>query len=784
MIRHEDLRNAIDSVCKRDPEIGFTLNELITARHIGLPVDYDQNAGDPCFLFENDRVFVRKVSFFTHGSAPIEDRLVMKYGELAEKHAIENASDPIDYFAAAKRIRQAGLDCLVRFEIRRAIELLNDEIHTHSDDRARIDICNRKIRQLEAISDTPSPELPEDDAAIRYSVQIDSSTNAHFMRFPFSFGALRQVAEMNLEFFYVRFVLDLFRAGLADRLYAGITGGRLTGLLLLKEKRNLFSSVLEVKYVATINGVPLDVETVDYPRIRGIGTFLMAGAWLVWKGRYPKAHEIFLDAEAEADRFYTAIGFDYRPPYGFVLRKPKGKLLLFVIAMAMNHAALPQSAQAAVNGCIERQIRYLRRSSPPDDPKRKVAILAISSCIQGRQNRVLGEAVKQLLVRYRRKIPEGDLLLQSLEAVNNAQAREVLFKGGGMLQVVCDPVFEQHLENIFHLESAKRIRTIEAILKKAPFPDRIIRVTPRAATEEELAWVHQPDYIAAVAATAGQPLSSFDLDTQTTPQSYATAKLAVGSIFSLIDAIYKEDRWRCGIACIRPPGHHAETDRAMGFCLFNNPALAAMYLKHKYHARRVLIVDVDVHHGNGTQNIFYDTPDVLYFSIHQFPHYPGTGRLNEIGSGPGEGYTINVPISKGLGDKEYARILHYLLNPVAQAYLPEMILVSLGFDLYATDPLGQMNVSDEGYALIIHMLKKLAGQVCAGRILFILEGGYSISGLRLCAQRVFQELIDMPTLTREKIEQVRQGSPDSLPELKKAIEVHRKYWPIIDPNVA
>jgi len=782
MIRNDELRDAIAAVSAREPEIGYALNALLDARRIGPPLDAGSGVDDPGFIFENERVSVRRISLFIHGRAPLEERLVLKYGELAERHALEKSREPIDYFAAAQRIRQAGLDYLVRFEIRRAMDETRRLRETCAGDYLRKQALTLRLQKLEemareeAEADIPLVITPN---ATHYTASIESNVQAHFLRFPFCFAALRQVAEMNLEFFFVRFLLDLFVAGHADQLYAGMVRGRLAGLVYLRERRRPFYGAIEVRYVATINGVPLTAETVAYPRIRGMGTFLMAGVWLLWQERFPKVHEIVLDAEVEASSFYAAIGFDPRPPYGFVLRRPQGKLLLYIVAMAMQRAALPERTLAAVVTCIARQIKYLRRNTPVDDPRRRLAILAISSCIQGRRNKLLAETTRRLLQRYRRRIAEGDLLLASLDAQSNAQARDMLLKGASMLQVVCDPVYEQHLENIFHLESAKRIRAIETILGQAPFPDRIIRVVPRPATEEELAWAHSPDHIAAVARTAGQRIASFDLDTQATAHSYATAKLAVGGVFSLIDAVYEDDRWRCGMACIRPPGHHAGPDHAMGFCLFNNTALGALYALRNRGAQRVLIVDVDVHHGNGTQQIFYTSSEVLYFSIHQFPHYPGTGKLSEIGAGPGEGYTINVPLARGYGDREYAKILHYLLAPVARQFQPQLILVSLGMDLYAHDPLGQMNVTGDGYAHIVHLLKQLADQVCEGRILFVLEGGYSIEGMRTCGLRVLQELIDIPTLAPERLDQVASERPDTLAELKKAMEVHRKYWPVL-----
>jgi acetoin utilization deacetylase AcuC-like enzyme len=371
------------------------------------------------------------------------------------------------------------------------------------------------------------------------------------------------------------------------------------------------------------------------------------------------------------------------------------------------------------------------------------------------------------------------MLLQVLAQDDADRSRHILVKGASMIWVVSDPVFDQHLEGIFHMESRKRTRALASILAKEPFSDRVIPVQPRAATEQELAWVHLPEYIAKIAKTEGKKLTCLDPDTQTTPQSYAVARLAAGSVFSLIDAVYNDPLHRSGIACIRPPGHHAEPGRAMGFCLFNNVALGAAYLKHRYGAKKILIVDVDIHHGNGIQKAFYDSREVLYFSAHQFPCYPGTGKLAEIGTGAGRGYTINVPLPKGREDRDYAAVLHFLLNPVAAQFAPDMILVALGFDLYAQDPLGQMNVTPDGYALMTRMLKQLAATVCNGRIIFVLEGGYSIRGIRECGLRVLQELADLPTLSPEKIHRMTPEKPDSLPELKKAMDLHRTFWPAI-----
>ncbi len=779
MIRNHDLAKAIENISLQDPEIGYALSELMAGGRIRIPLDSPGSGIDPCFLFDDERIFVRKVSFFNHGMAPLEERLVLEYGKAALKHQIEETPSPKDYFAAATQIHLAGISCLVNFELFRAVSMLKKKISAAGSGTAIGNILTNRFETLQQILQSPpaSFKMSIDSKEPLYIMKMQQSVECHFILFPFSSAALAQLAQLNLEFFHLRFVLDLFITGASHRLFAAVSQGKITGMMFLKEKKRLFYSGLEIHYISTVNGLPIDEQILDYPRIRGTGTFLIAGAWLLWKSCFTRASEIVLDAEIGAERFYETIGFDFRPPYGYLLRHPKDKLLLYIVGMAMNSNGLPKPLHAAVVQCIKQQITCLKKSIPADNPKRKIAILGVSTCNQGGKNRDLAQIVRQLVFLNSRRIPESGMLLQVLAREDADRSRHILVKGASMIWVVSDPVFDQHLEDIFHMENRKRTRSLASILAKEPFSDRIIPVQPRAATEQELSWVHRREYIVKIAETAGKKLTYLDPDTQTTPQSYAVARLAAGSVFNLIDAVYNDPLHCCGIACIRPPGHHAESDRAMGFCLFNNVALGATYLQHRYDAKRILIVDVDIHHGNGIQKAFYDSPKVLYFSAHQFPCYPGTGRLSEIGTGAGKGYTINVPLPKGRDDKDYAGILHFLLTPVTMEFRPEMILVALGFDLYAQDPLGQMNVTPDGYALIIRMLKQLAKTVCNGRIIFVLEGGYSIKGIRECGLRVLQELVDLPTLSPEKIRRMTPEKPDSVPELKKAMDLHRAFWP-------
>ena len=562
-------------------------------------------------------------------------------------------------------------------------------------------------------------------------------------------------------------------------LYASVTDDKITGLILLNKRQRHMTSTIEVKYISTVNSVPVSPETAGYPRVKGTGTFLIAGTWLLWMQRWPNAHEIYLSAESGAEDFYKSTGFSYRHPYGYTLKTPEGKLLLYITVMAMSLSAMPESLERALEKRILSQIKYLAKNKNIDDPKRKAAVLVVSSCMGPGRNTVLREKTKNLLQRYSNKIPESTMLREGLKEKDNIRTTHMILNGAGQIPVVWDSIFENHLKGVFHMESSKRIQAIHRILSEDPLPERITLITPRTATDEELLWVHKKEYVEKVARTSGIEISSLDPDTQTTEQSYTIARLAAGGIFSLIESLYDARTKPMGVAFIRPPGHHAEPDRSMGFCIFNNIALGAEYAIRYHNAKRILIVDIDLHHGNGTQKIFYDRNDVLYFSVHQVPCFPGTGKLGETGDGPGEGYTVNVPVSMGLSDLDYQKIFHFMLKPVAREYKPDIIMVSLGFDLYHEDPLGKMNVTPEGYAIMTGILKQLATELCEGRLLFVMEGGYSINGIRKCGSRVMQELAGIPTIPPQKIDRITHENPFSLPGLKKAIEIHKEYWPCL-----
>lgn len=328
--------------------------------------------------------------------------------------------------------------------------------------------------------------------------------------------------------------------------------------------------------------------------------------------------------------------------------------------------------------------------------------------------------------------------------------------------IVRDPLFIRHDPGLGHPESPDRLRRIYAHIDELDFADRLENLSLRPATREEICRVHSSDYYERVKATEGQRVS-LDPDTSTSADSYRAAKLAAGGAICLVDAVIKGEVQN-GYALVRPPGHHAERSRAMGFCLFNNVAIAAQHAKMSLGVERVLIVDWDLHHCNGTMHSFFDRDDILCFSTHQFPYYPGTGSLEEMGSGKGRGFTVNVPLRAGMGDQEYRAVFRHVLAPIAQQFAPELILVSTGFDTYIQDPLGGMRMSSEGYGVLTKELMDLARKL-ESHLVLILEGGYNLEGLSKGVEFCLRALMNIwsvpdddgiPTKVRPIIDDVRK----------------------------
>lgn len=309
--------------------------------------------------------------------------------------------------------------------------------------------------------------------------------------------------------------------------------------------------------------------------------------------------------------------------------------------------------------------------------------------------------------------------------------------------LLLDEIFEQHDTGIGHPETSGRVKAVAEKLKADGLVDQCKRLKFRQAKDEEILLCHTPDYLKIVKKQIdGQ--SSGQLSTGDTvygPESLDVAEKAVGGVLNAVDGVLKGEISNA-FAVVRPPGHHANADTGMGFCIFNQVAIAARYVQKKYDLERVLIVDWDVHHGNGTQDIYYQDGSVVFFSTHQHPWYPGTGMRKETGEGKGDGATINHPLPAGSGMIEIEAAFRESLLPKMGEFKPEMVLLSAGFDSRIGDPLGQFRLNDADFIKLTGMLLELAGEHCGGRLVSVLEGGYSLSGLASATSAHLGALID------------------------------------------
>lgn len=298
-----------------------------------------------------------------------------------------------------------------------------------------------------------------------------------------------------------------------------------------------------------------------------------------------------------------------------------------------------------------------------------------------------------------------------------------------MTGVVHHPLFFEH-GIPGHPEGPARLESITAELSRVGLWERLTAVMPRPVDVELLRRVHNARYVELVAAMSARGGGYLDPDTYLVQATYDAARLAAGGGVELVRQVLSGEI-RNGIGLLRPPGHHAVRSRGMGFCIFNNIAVAAQAALDEYGLQRVLIFDWDVHHGNGTQDIFYDSPNVLFMSMHQYPHYPGTGDMREMGAGAGTGYTVNMPLPVGVGDQGFDRLLTEVVTPIAERFGPELILVSAGYDAHWRDPLAGLHLTLGGYWRLARTLVGLADRLCGGRLVVFLEGGYDLEVLSL-----------------------------------------------------
>jgi acetoin utilization deacetylase AcuC-like enzyme/nucleotide-binding universal stress UspA family protein len=356
------------------------------------------------------------------------------------------------------------------------------------------------------------------------------------------------------------------------------------------------------------------------------------------------------------------------------------------------------------------------------------------------------------------------------EAVHEDALKGMTKKTG----IVRDDRYLNHVTGKGHPETFDRLAALYEMVDGSSLAHHLITVSPRRADEEEILMVHSHTYLKQVAGTQKKERGALAQDTLTSSGSYETALLAAGGLFEIIKQVVAGEVAN-GFALIRPPGHHAERNRAMGYCLFNNVALGAVYAQRHLGLERVLIVDWDVHHGNGTQHAFEDDPSVLFFSIHQFPHFPGTGLFTETGIGSGEGYTVNIPLPGGYGPGDYVSLLERALKPLALEFKPDLVLVSAGFDIHPSDPLGNMRVSSEGFAAMTRVLMDIADTSCRGRLVCTLEGGYDLPSLKESVRAV---LMEMAGLSLVDVSGIMADADEKRVNyaLQRLRHVHGNFW--------
>ncbi|MBN2125183.1 MAG: hypothetical protein JW821_12870 [Deltaproteobacteria bacterium] len=419
MIKREHIKQAIDALTERDPDIGYSLNEMLGMGVIDVPAEREASGeGDSLhFLFDGEKVRINKILYFNEGIVPIEQGLLIKYGELARKQDLRDGKSPVPYSEISREIHEAGLRFLVLHEIDYALARLGSRLREGAGGGISPVQGEDSRRLLEQIrQEGPSKEIIRGgkDTAVLYEGVLGEDTPARFVRFPLSMNSLMQVADINLEFFHVRFVLQcLLRDRISD-LFACVVEQRVVGLVFLSFRHRLLRRDLEITYLATLGGGSGEGREITPSSLRGIGTFLVAGVWMLWKDTPLEIKRIYLDAEIGARRFYRSAGFE---PLGFssyVLRQPGGYLARAVLIMANRSGAPGKGVIREIEGLIERQVKALRKrwKGSGGDARRGIGIDFMKHCLGPEARPEFGRRALQCLVKYGSRIPESEELLQ------------------------------------------------------------------------------------------------------------------------------------------------------------------------------------------------------------------------------------------------------------------------------------------------------------------------------------------------------------------------------------
>jgi hypothetical protein len=432
MLKKEHIRQAIEAISKRDTEIGYTLDEMLSTGRIALVKPHlDSPPGEDFhFLFDGIPVTIKRIIFFNAGTAPIEERLLIKYGEMAKKQHFSMQTKGMNFHAAARDIRASGIKFMVLHEIGHALKQLkrcmktpDPDFDSPMDGSGMMDIPSDepdkwqqtihgfellKTHQHDLSAYLPSGEC-DAGPKLCFQGEVNRKAPALFIRFPYCMDALMQVAELNLEFFHVRFLLSCLVKGLGDRLFACVVDGRIEGMVYLTFKKFFFYRAMEIQYIATARGRKA-IETESTSLVpKGVGTVLIAGVWMVWKTLYREAKDLLLDSEVGARSFYETVGFQSRGFSEFALKHPKGRLVTAILDMAARCPDLPEGVVDDISSIVKEQFRILRKNSRRQHikSKRQLSLDAIKTCFQSGAHPVLTETAMRELNRHQSAIPES-----------------------------------------------------------------------------------------------------------------------------------------------------------------------------------------------------------------------------------------------------------------------------------------------------------------------------------------------------------------------------------------
>lgn len=774
MIQRQHLAEAIDEIARHDATAGHALRQfLATDRLMARP-----EAEVPTFELDGTATTVRRHQWIHQGMPALVERLVLAFGQWRARQDLPTT--PAHRERSRRLAHRAGLEyvldfCLARAEQRAIARMEADPL----DGRAAA--CVTLLEDLHG--GFPGDLMPWNPAhpEVFFKGVVDVDTAALFCQFPYTRDSLLQVADRNLEFYNLQFVLDHLLAGEEARLFCCVVHGRLVGLMTVRSVVEHGRAEMEVQWLATSRGGPTGNPVRGEWVHRGAGAMLLAGAWLLWKLYEPRLTGLVVQSEPTASAFYESLGFTHAMTNVYHLDDPRGHFLRNIVAMANRIDELPVEVQREISFMVKRQACALiaaEVSNPyprPDTETRRLAgAFFLEECFRAKRTRPwAGEAVA-VLVQRAQGLPWGEELLRCAHEYGLVQLRGVPAPAKPLMLVV-DDRFGGHLEKITSFESGKRLRALLSVLEDPDLEGRWRKLPPRQAAMEELLLVHTREHVSRTVGTMGPTTQADGKVVDATVRVQDTALFAVGGVLELLDAVMN-DRTDRGFALVRPPGHHAEPDQSMGFCFFNNAAIGARHLQRRHGLERILLLDIDAHHGNGTQAVFWDDPGVLYVSIHKEGAYPFSGSVSEVGGGDGRGYTVNIPIDRRVGDRDYARILTGLVEPIARQYRPELVLVSCGFDLHREDPLGQLSLTAEGYRLIADIVVRLADELCGGKLALVLEGGYSVTGIKDAGSRVVRRLAGLDVVDAEVVARLRQAGVDGVPGLRGTVRALSGFW--------